>query len=184
MLWSFLKRCTNLFDGQAKRVVHFAPEPFLSRRLREELGQNYLTADLNSATAMFRADLTDLPFRDGVFDVVICSHVLEHIPDDRKAMAEMRRVLRPGGWAAILVPILYPDATDEDLTITDPAEQLRRFLHNGHVRGYGQTDFMERLRSQAFKVDVVRRTDFLTEDECRNTGVTDISGDVFFCSPS
>jgi len=183
MLWTFLSKRTQLFDGAAKRVVHFAPEPCISKRLSKKLGNRYLTVDLQSPTAMFLADLTDLPFRDRVFDAVICSHVLEHIPEDRRAMAEIRRILKPGGWAAILVPIVYPDTTDEDLSITDPAEQQRRFFHHGHVRAYGEKDFEARLRSAGLTVELVRRTDLLSEAERVSSGVNSLSGDVFLCSP-
>lgn len=184
MLWTFLARRTDLFDGRAKRVVHFAPEPCITKRLATKLGNRYLTVDLQSPTAMFLADLTELPFRNGVFDVVICSHVLEHIPDDRRAMSEIRRILKPTGWAAILVPIIYPDATDEDLSVTDPAERARRFFYAGHLRAYGEADFVDRLRGAGLSVEVVRHADLLSEPECLSSGVNLLSGDVFLCSPA
>lgn len=184
MLWTFFTRRSDLFDGKPKRVIHFAPEPCISQRLSARLGNRYLSADLQSSTAMFLADLTDLPFKDGVFDVVICSHVLEHIPDDRRAMAEIRRVLKPTGWAAVLVPIIYPEHTDEDLSITDPEERLRRYFYPSHLRAYGEADFAARLRGAGMSVELVRHTDLLSEAERASSGVNVLSGDVFLCTPA
>jgi len=80
---------------------------------------------------------------------VMCNHVLEHVPDDRKAMRELRRVLRPNGWAILLVPDVHAEATVEDPTITDPAERLRLFGQADHVRRYGR-DYLQRLADAGF----------------------------------
>ena len=114
---------------------------------------DYLSADLFSPLAMERIDLTDIRKADNSFDAIFCVHVLEHIPDDRKAMSEMRRVLRPGGWALLQSPVDWRrPATFEDWSITDPAKRLQYFGQEDHVRIYG-SDYLDRLRSAGFEVD-------------------------------
>jgi SAM-dependent methyltransferase len=115
-------------------------------------------------------DVTGIPFPDDHFDVVICSHVLEHVPDDRKAMHELRRVLKPGGLAILLVPMADMPVTDEDPTVTDPAERLRRFGQFDHVRTYGR-DYFDRLREAGFTVTVERLADRLPATEVFRLGL-------------
>lgn len=151
-LWLYLSRCTDLLGGTPRRLLHVAPELPLARRLRSA-GLQYTSIDLSSRKAMLRMDVTRLAFADESFDVILCNHVLEHVPDDRQALAELYRVLRPGGWAIVQVPI-KGDATDEDLTVTSAAERERRFGQSDHVRQYGR-DYEARLRASKFAVEVV-----------------------------
>jgi SAM-dependent methyltransferase len=109
--------------------------------------------DLTNPMADQRVDLTAMPFADESFDAVLCMHVLEHIPDDKSAMAELFRVLRPGGWAVLQVPLDLSGPTREDLTVTDPKERLRLYGQEDHVRLYGD-DYPERLSAVGFRVDV------------------------------
>jgi SAM-dependent methyltransferase len=95
--------------------------------------------------AMVRMDITDIQYPKDTFDVIYCSHVLEHVVDDRKAMREFHRVLRPDGWALLLVPITV-EKTFEDPSVTDPEERLSVFGQEDHVRCYGP-DYVERLRN-------------------------------------
>ncbi len=133
------------------RVLHVAPELGLAHRLKE-LSTNYLSVDLDSPHAMKRCDITAIPEPDASFDVVICNHVLEHIPDDRKAMRELRRVLTPGGLAVLQHPVHDRPDTYEDAGVVDPASRLRVFGQEDHVRIYGW-DMLDRLREAGF-VDV------------------------------
>jgi SAM-dependent methyltransferase len=130
-------------------VLHFAPEQGLHDRLRAVHGARYVTADVEPGRADVAADIEALPFEDDSFDAILCVHVLEHVADDRAAMRELRRVLRPGGWAVIQVPILR-DRTIEDPGEQDPAQRLRRFGQDDHVRVYG-SDFCERLQDAGFR---------------------------------
>jgi SAM-dependent methyltransferase len=115
---------------------------------------NYTSADIEPGHAMVEADLTALPFPDESFDLVVCSHVLEHVPDDRTAMRELFRVLRPGAVALIQTPVNYDQAeTYEDPAATDAAERLRRFSQADHVRVYGP-DLFDRLVAARFEVNV------------------------------
>ncbi len=169
-LWLWLERHTGLLDpAGTERLLHFAPEAGLERRLRAALGDRYVTTDLEPAGVDLTLDITALDLPDASFDAVVCVHVLEHVPDDAAAMRELHRVLRPGGWGVVQVPILR-DVTDEDPAVTDPAERLRRFGQADHVRTYGR-DFADRLQAAGFDVDVVRFRDELTARERRRYGL-------------
>jgi SAM-dependent methyltransferase len=131
--------------------------------LRDKLGSGYLTADLLDPRAMERMDVTNVPHRNGSFDVIYCSHVLEHVPDDRRAMREFFRVLKPSGWALLLVPIRVPH-TVEDPSIVDPAKRRELFGQEDHVRRYGP-DFADRLRGVGFAVKTISAADVLDKDD-------------------
>ncbi len=180
LVWLYFQRMTDLFDGGAKQVLHVAPEPAFVPGLKERLGAGYLTADLDDARAMERMDITDIRHPDGSFDVIYCSHVLEHVPDDRKAMREFYRVLRPGGWAVLLVPITA-ETTVEDPSITDPAERLRLFGQEDHVRRYGP-DYRERLEAAGFKVTITHPSSFLKPNEMERTGISEAAGEIYHCT--
>jgi SAM-dependent methyltransferase len=180
--WLYLRRRTDLFDGRPKRMLHVAPERSFRPRLRALLGGGHVTADLEDPRASVRMDVTDIPFADGSFDVVYCSHVLEHVPDDRKAVREFRRVLRRGGWALIAVPITA-GRTIEDPSVTSPAERLRRFGQEDHVRRYGP-DYVERIRDAGFDVQVHTARDLFTGDEILTMGLGPASGQLCHCTGS
>lgn len=102
-VWLYFQERTDLLDGRQKKVLHVAPELCLEPLLKERLVRDYITADLEDPRAAVKMDLTDIQFPDDTFDVIYCSHVLEHVPEDRRAMRELRRVLKKGGWAILLV---------------------------------------------------------------------------------
>lgn len=179
-LWLYLSRETDLFDGKPKKVLHVAPEWCLEPRLKERLGANYLTADLLNPHAMVRMDITDIQYPDQTFDVIYCSHVLEHVPDDKKAMREFARVLKDGGWAILLVPITS-ETTLEDLSFVDPAERRSAFGQEDHVRAYGP-DYVDRLRDAGFRVEVTTVNDLVEHDDAVRMGLTSASGDIFYCT--
>jgi len=169
LLWLFLRQYTDLFDGSAKRMLHFAPE--MEKWFKTIPGLEYLSADLVEGRAMLRMDITDIRYPDNSFEVLLCSHVLEHVPDDRKAMLEIARVLKPEGWAVIIVPI-RADPTFEDPSVSDPAERERLFGQRDHVRIYGQ-DFEERLKETGLRVWNVRATQLANPDEVVLFGLKD-----------
>lgn len=153
-IWSMLSRETDLFlPNSARNVLHFAPEKCFEPRFRAILGSGYSTADLMPGRADETLDITDLALPDATVDVVLCSHVLEHVPDDQSAMREIRRVLSPTGWAMICVP-MHEGPTFEDSTITGPAEREAAFGQHDHVRVYGP-DIAERLTAAGFTVSAV-----------------------------
>lgn len=169
LAWLFFRERTALLDGTEKRVLHVAPEACLERRLRRALGSGYVTADLLDPTADVRMDLMEIQYPEGSFDVIYCSHVLEHVPDDRQAMRELHRVMAPGGWGMINVPI-SAEATDEDPSVTDPAERLRRFGQEDHVRCYGP-DYYHRLGEAGFEVTVVGAADVAPAADLERYGI-------------
>lgn len=151
LLWLYLQEKTDFFT-KARKVLHVAPEQAFLDRFRALKHLDYTTTDLESPIADIKADLTDLPFVDNTFDMLICNHVLEHIPEDIKAMSEIFRVLKPGGMAILQVPYEADrEKTFSDDTITDPKERAKIFGQYDHVRVYGM-DYFNTLASIGFEV--------------------------------
>ncbi len=173
LLWLYLQQETNFFSEQL-RLLHFAPEQAFYKRFRKMSNLEYITTDLYSPLADVKADICDLPFKDEEFDVILCNHVLEHIPDDTKAMQELYRILKPGGYGIFQIPQdLNRETTFEDNSITDKKERAKIFGQYDHVRVYGR-DYFNKLRSIGFKVDEVDYTttlsDSLVEKYCLAKG--------------
>lgn len=135
-------------------VFHIGPAESVRGRLSSLDSLDYLSADLEPGKADVEADITDLRFDSDLFDFVLCVHVLEHVPEDRKAISEMHRVLRPGGTALIMVPPSDLAVTAEDPSVTNPSERERLFGQHDHVRLCG-ADYKERLAEPGFQVEAV-----------------------------
>lgn len=164
LLWLYLKNETDFFSVE-KKVLHFAPEQAFYKRFRKMSNLDYVTTDLNSPLADVKADICHLPFKDNEFDIILCNHVLEHIPDDTKAMEELYRILKPGGFGVFQIPQdLNRETTFEDDSITDKKERAKIFGQYDHVRIYGR-DYFDKLRSVGFKVEEVDYTARLSEDD-------------------
>lgn len=164
LLWLYLKNETDFFSVE-KKVLHFAPEQAFYKRFRKMSNLDYVTTDLNSPLADVKADICNLPFKDNEFDIILCNHVLEHIPDDTKAMEELYRILKPGGFGVFQIPQdLNRETTFEDDSITDKKERAKIFGQYDHVRIYGR-DYFDKLRSVGFKVEEVDYTARLSEDD-------------------
>lgn len=174
LLWLYLNEQTDFFKSElvsdssfkntkriklrdaetnsALKVLHFAPEQAFYKLFRNQKNLEYTTTDLFSPLADVKADICDLPFEDNQYDVILCNHVLEHIPDDTKAMQELYRVLKPGGMAILQIPQDLSRATTfADDSITDQKERAKIFGQYDHVRIYGR-DYFDKLRSIGFKV--------------------------------
>ena len=164
LLWLYLKNETDFFSAP-KKVLHFAPEQAFYKRFRKQQNLEYTTTDLNSPLADVKADICNLPFKDNEFDVVFCNHVLEHIPDDIRAMQELYRILKPGGMSILQIPQdLNRAVTFEDDSITDPLERAKIFGQYDHVRVYGR-DYFDKLRSVGFKVAEIEYSKSLSEEK-------------------
>lgn len=151
LVYLFLLHRTDVLTRDA-RVLHVAPEGPLSDVLSRR--PCYVAADLVPSAGIIEMDITDIHFPDGSFDVIVCNHVLEHVPDDRRAMRELHRILRPPGLAILQVPIATTLAvTLEAPEVTEPRERARLFGQADHVRLYG-ADYPARLRAEGFVVDV------------------------------
>ena len=163
LLWLYLQHETDFFSAE-KKVLHFAPEQAFYKRFRKLKNLDYTTTDLNSPLADVKADICNLPFEDDSYDVILCNHVLEHIPDDTKAMQELYRVLKPRGYGVFQIPQdLSREQTFEDDSIIDKKERAKIFGQYDHVRVYGR-DYFEKLRRIGFKVEEVNYTATLSED--------------------
>jgi len=179
-VWYFFKEKTNLFKKENIKILHVAPEKPFENQLKELVGKSYITADLFNPDAMVKMDITNIQYPDESFNVIYCGHVLEHVPDDKKAMSELLRVLKKDGWAVLMVPV-NSDKTIEDPTLNNPKERLRLFGQEDHVRSYGP-DFKDRLENTGFKVKVITPRDILTDEEIIRMGITKGAGDIFFCT--
>jgi len=160
----YLKNKTNIFNDRL-RILHVAPENYLKNILLSNKKIDYVSVDVNPKVAMMQMDITDIKFHDNTFDVIICSHVLEHIIDDKKAIAELFRVLKAGGFAILQVPISEVlEKTFEDPEIATDDMRLKAYGQNDHVRIYGQ-DYYDRIRSVGFEIEL-----YSTDDVCGNDG--------------
>lgn len=151
LLWLYLRRRTDFFTARLA-VLDVAPVWYIQHRCRRLPNLDYLSVDLESPVAMRHMDLTALALPDRSFDCILCIHVLEHVADEARALAELQRVLKPGGWALLQVPLDGRlEHTREDPAVCDPVERRRRFGHPDHLRRYGR-DYPERLRRAGFAV--------------------------------
>jgi len=157
LLYLYLLHKTNIFKEPSK-LLHVAPEPKLADVFLSKTNVDYLMADLNPGENMMKMDVTDIQFPDHSFDVVICNHVLEHVIDAQKAMSELYRVLKPGGWSVLQVPIsLSLKNTYEDFSITTVTGREEAFGQADHVRIYAK-DYKDRLEEVGFKVGIFQWT--------------------------
>jgi SAM-dependent methyltransferase len=163
-------------------ILHFAPEEPLCERIVSRRPRDYVTVDLRRPDVSLRADICDLPLENARFDLVICSHVLEHIPDDRRAMRELARVCAPGGIALIQVPMTGGRETFEDSAVVDPRERKRLFGEPDHLRLYG-TDIADKLRDAGFEVSELCVGSETSETERSRAG---LGADqvLFLCRPA
>jgi len=165
----------------AIRIIDFAPSAPLSlfiRNLITASGQNisYITADMNMEGVDFKVDVADMRiYDDDQFDFFICSHVLEHVADDRKALRELHRILKPQGSGILMVPVnLGVAEIDEEPSITDESERWRRFGQNDHVRLYSKDGFIKRVMDSGFLLHQFGKEHF-GENTFEQNGITDQS---------
>jgi predicted SAM-dependent methyltransferase len=177
--WLLLERKTNLFDAKPKRMLHIAPEKKMSEKFQNIQSLDYLSADLNSPAAMVKMDITDIGYDTDSFDAIYCSHVLEHVIDDKKALSELRRVLKPQGWMLLSVPIKKNlEVTEEDLELKDPQQRLQKFGNVGHMRNYG-IDFEDKLKKACLEYDKYLPSEVVSSEEFKRYGLKDDW--VFIC---
>jgi SAM-dependent methyltransferase len=180
MMWHVLHLRTDLFGEEPRKLLHLAPESALEDEFKQLAHVCYVTADLHDLRVQDRVDITAMPYGDHSFDAILCSHVLEHVPDDRSAMREFARVLKPGGWALIMVPFHDDAVTDEDPEAVDVAERERRFGQHDHVRYYGR-DIVGRLEATGLRVQCIRAVDILSPGELTRQAVR-ADETAFLCS--
>lgn len=179
LMWLYLKEKTDFFMKKLK-LLHIAPELCFMDIFEKMKNLEYITGDLESPLAKVKMDVLDIPFKENSFDVVFCNHVMEHVDSDIKAMKEIHRVLKPGGWAIMQSPVYpYLEKTLEDPSITDPKEREKIYGQNDHLRKFGR-DYGERLREAGFKVTEDNYLDELS-DEVRKRYALPEEEIIYFC---
>lgn len=180
-LWLYLRNYTDFF-GNAHRVLDVGPSPGLARALTGRDDMYYLSVGIDTGTPYqsVAGDIIALPFAERSFDVVLCQHVLEHVDDDRRSLAEINRVTKYGGWVVISVPMRLDEATHEDPTVTDPTKREQLFGEAGHVRMYGY-DLAERLKDAGFESSLQSAED-IPPAECERYGLRR-DEHLFICCP-
>ena len=179
LMWLYLNEKTDFFTSKIK-LLHIAPELCFMKIFDGLPNIDYITADIESPLAKVKMDVHDIPFEANSFDVVFCNHVMEHVENDIKAMSEIYRVLKPGGWAIIQSPVYQElKQTIEDPTITDPAEKERVYGQNDHMRKYGR-DYSQRLCLAGF---TVKEDNYLKElsEETRRRYALPREEIIYFC---
>jgi SAM-dependent methyltransferase len=170
LLWLWLVRESDIGRGAMAlpKMLHIAPEVALMRKFKKMYASTpdrYVTADLESPLADMHFDVQQIPLEAESFDAIICNHIMEHVEDDGKALRELYRIMRRGGWGVILSPVeLEREKTFEDDTITDPKERTRIFGQYDHRRIYGR-DYDTRLMSAGFRVERIAYSEHLSPEQ-------------------
>jgi len=155
VMWLYLKNKSDFFTKKDLKVMHIAPEQCFHSLFKKQNNLDYTTGDLMSPIADLHFDLHDIPLEDNTYEVIFCNHVMEHVKDDLQCMKELHRILKPGGWGIMQVPIdANRTETYEDWSITDPKEREKHFWQYDHVRLYG-LNYPKRLEEAGFKVDII-----------------------------
>ena len=179
LLWLYLRDRTNFFTDHLK-VLDIAPMAFLQEKCKKLKNLDYISADILSPTAMIKIDITNINMPDNQLDCIICYHVLEHILDDGKAMKELFRILKPGGWAILQSPVDFDcDKTFEDAKIVSPNDRELIFGHKDHVRIYGR-DYKDRLERAGFTVNLDNYIRTLGDDKIKRYGLME-NEIIYFC---
>ncbi|WMJ73370.1 methyltransferase domain-containing protein [Cytophagaceae bacterium ABcell3] len=180
LMWLYLKEKTNFFTANLK-VLHMAPEYCFIKRFEALKNLDYITADIESPLAKVKMDVHDIPFPDNTFDVCFCNHVMEHVTDDLKAMSEIYRVLKPGGWAIIQSPIDYNlEKTFSDPNADTPAKREKVYGQSDHVRQYG-TDYGQILQKAGFTVKEDKFVMEMPEEKVKRYALP-AEEIIYFCS--
>ncbi len=179
LIYLFLKRHTNFFSTK-QTIIHFAPEKSLRQNFARQENIQYITADLLSDNVDLKIDITNLPLKSKSVDVIICSYVLEHVQDDKKALNELYRILKPDGWALLNAPVDFNrETTYEDKSITTEEEREKNFGQKDHVRVYGK-DYISRLENAGFVITTFEGKDICDKTEMKKFGLLKYEK-VFFC---
>jgi SAM-dependent methyltransferase len=162
----------GLWDAiKGGRVLHVAPEAKLAERIAASEPAEYVKGDIAPGPDRIKLDVTAIAFPDEYFDLVICNHVLEHVPDDGRAMAELFRVLKPGGRAVLQTPFSPVLAhTFQDPGIDTDEKRCLFYGQEDHVRLYGQ-DLFEKLKGAGFSVALGRHAELFRPEEASYYGV-------------
>ncbi len=172
LIWLFFNQRTNLFDDKVK-MLHIAPEPIFAEKFLENKNIDYITGDINITNKYVKEkiDIQKIQYANDTFDIIYCSHVLEHVPNDLMAMRELRRVLKPEGWAVLQVPINdnLVETLEKDEYNT-PELRTKYYGQYDHLRLYGR-DYIGKLKSVGFKVEKIDYNSIIGESLVRRYGL-------------
>jgi len=176
LIFLFIKLRKLLDSERTIKLLHVAPEINLRKFIKKNSNVDYVDGDINVLRGKIKMDLRDIKYSDNYFDAIICNHVLEHIKEDRRAISELCRVLKPGGWAILQTPIsAVLKRTFEDQDAKTPSERARIYGHEDHVRIYGK-DYKNRLEKAGFKVKICRLDENLIKKYALNK-----EEKIYFC---
>ncbi len=172
-LFMFFDELNLWNEVKGAKVLHFAPEKNLSDKIKELKPSEYIKGDLFPANdSIKKIDATDIPFADGTFDLLICNHVLEHIPDYLQAMKEIYRVLKPKGFAILQTPyskLLKRNFEEQNI---NTKEQRTFFYGQGnHVRVFSEEQFLNDLKETGFNMHIAKNSDYFDDKKCYYFGV-------------
>lgn len=161
-------------EGEKLNVLQIAPSFAMDNWLKTKTYMNYETTDLMMPDVTFQADIQDMNMvEDGTYDIILCSHILEHVQDDTKAMKELYRVLKEDGVCLFLVPLAIGlDKTDEAFGLS-AEENWRRFGQDDHARLYAREDFLDRLTDAGYLVHILGK-EYFGEGCWQEQGLNDI----------
>jgi SAM-dependent methyltransferase len=173
------KTNTNLFDGSPKKMLHFAPSEIFEKIFRKIPNLEYITTDIDRPDVTINMDITNIEFTDESFDIIYCSHVLEHVSDDFKAMCELKRIIKSDGWVLLSVPYKEDQKTIEAPVDMSPEDRQRLLGAHNHVRLYGN-DLKERLVKAGFSVQQIRCSDIFSTEEAERYRMK--GQNIFICT--
>ena len=180
LLWLYLQNETTILSDQL-RVLHFAPEYIVQKRLQKFKNLDYISTDFSSPLAKVKMDIQNIIYEDNFIDCILCFHVLDHVADDNRAIYELYRVLRPGGWAIIQSSVdLSMEKTFEDPTATTTKERLKIYGQIDLARKYGR-DFVTRLIAPGLIVKPIQYGREIGEDLSKKYGIS-INDTFYYCT--
>lgn len=151
-LYYVLKNKLDIFK-MSGRILHFAPEKMIHNYIKQNQNVDYYTCDIVPGRAMHIVDITNIQFKENSFDYIISNHVMEHIVDEKKAISEIKRVLKSNGKWIFSFPICTDMKTYENVLINSPEDRLKEYGQEDHVRLYG-FDYKERFENYGFKLEI------------------------------
>jgi SAM-dependent methyltransferase len=187
LLWFFLFSRKNNLLTNGMRLLHIAPERVFFKKFKQQKKIFYFPADKFMPRYKYpkgtkNIDICQIDYPDNFFDAILCIHVLEHIYDDKQAMQELYRVLKPDGWAILQVPVDYSKSdTFEDSSIVNPDEREKYFGQYDHLRLYGK-DYPQRLEQVGFKVDGIDFGSTFSEQEKQKFGFDNKDRIIYLCT--
>lgn len=175
-LFMFFDKLSLWEKFKGASIIHIAPEKTLSNKIKSLQPARYVMGDLlNTNEEHQRVDVTDMPFEDESMDILICNHVLEHVPDYKKALQEIRRVLCVDGFAILQTPyskLLKKNFEEENIN-TD-ALRLFFYAQEDHVRFFSEKQFFQDLQDAGFELKIAKHSDLFSEEETIRYGVNKV----------